>query len=269
MTKNDIINELNEMGYKVKEQYVMKNGVKMFGISIIDSDRYMIPVFYAEDIIMKAEQTGATVKDIVNEMLQIHNDAVRESEELNKPLYFNREEFLKRIYVGVQKESTEDIIKSKTEFDGIEKYLFLRIEGLNGLIGSAKIYKRMLENADVEESEAWKIAEENVRKETQLVEILAPPTMLEDENEMFIISNKLYYRGASAVLDKKVMKAFSEMVGTKKIMVLPSSIHEMILLPYHESEYDVEICSEIVKITNENEVEPTEQLADRAYIIEV
>ena len=269
MTKNDIINELNEMGYKVKEQYVMKNGVKMLGISIIDSDRYMIPVFYAEDIIMKAEQTGATVKDIVNEMLQIHNDAVRESEELNKPLYFNREEFLKRIYVGVQKESTEDIIKSKTEFDGIEKYLFLRIEGLNGLIGSAKIYKRMLENADVEESEAWKIAEENVRKETQLVEILAPPTMLEDENEMLIISNKLEYRGASAGLDKKVMKAFSEMVGTKKIMVLPSSIHEMILLPYHESEYDVEICSEIVKITNENEVEPTEQLADRAYIIEV
>ena len=45
MTKNDIINELNEMGYKVKEQYVMKNGVKMLGISIIDSDRYMIPVF--------------------------------------------------------------------------------------------------------------------------------------------------------------------------------------------------------------------------------
>lgn len=63
MTKNDIINELNEMGYKVKEQYVMKNGVKMLGISIIDSDRYMIPVFYAEDIIMKAEQTGATVKE--------------------------------------------------------------------------------------------------------------------------------------------------------------------------------------------------------------
>ena len=91
MTKNDIINELNEMGYKVKEQYVMKNGVKMLGISIIDSDRYMIPVFYAEDIIMKAEQTGATVKDVVNEMLQIHNDAVRESEELNKPLHFNRE----------------------------------------------------------------------------------------------------------------------------------------------------------------------------------
>ena len=53
------------------------------GISIIDSDRYMIPVFYVEDIITKAEQSGATVKEIVRDMLKIHNDALRESEELN------------------------------------------------------------------------------------------------------------------------------------------------------------------------------------------
>ena len=69
MTKNDIVNELNKMGYEVREENVVKNGVEFLGISIIDSDRYMIPVFYAEDIIMKAKQTGATVKDIVNEML--------------------------------------------------------------------------------------------------------------------------------------------------------------------------------------------------------
>lgn len=89
MTKNDIVNELNKMGYEVREEKVVKNGVEFLGISIIDSDRYMIPVFYVEDIIMKAEQSGATVKDIVREMLQIHNDALRESEELNKPLHFS------------------------------------------------------------------------------------------------------------------------------------------------------------------------------------
>ena len=99
MTKNDIINELNKMGYEVREENVVEKGVEFLGISIIDSDRYMIPVFHVEDIIMKAEQIGATVKDVVREMLKIHNDAVRESEELNKPLYFNREDFLKRVYV--------------------------------------------------------------------------------------------------------------------------------------------------------------------------
>lgn len=55
MTKNDIVNELNKMGYEVREENVVKNGVEFLGISIIDSDRYMIPVFYVEDIIMKAE----------------------------------------------------------------------------------------------------------------------------------------------------------------------------------------------------------------------
>ena len=65
MTKNDIVNELNKMGYEVREENVVKNSVEFLGISIIDSDRYMIPVFYVEDIITKAEQSGATVKEIV------------------------------------------------------------------------------------------------------------------------------------------------------------------------------------------------------------
>ena len=118
MTKNDIVNELNKMGYEVREEKVVKNGVEFLGISIIDSDRYMIPVFYVEDIIMRAEQRGATVKDIVREMLQIHNDALRESEELNKPLHFNREDFLKRLYVGVQKESREDLSQAPRRNQG-------------------------------------------------------------------------------------------------------------------------------------------------------
>ena len=51
----------------------------------------------------------------------IHNDAIRESEELDKPLLFSKENFKKNLYVAVQKESKEDIIKRKTEFEGIEK----------------------------------------------------------------------------------------------------------------------------------------------------
>ena len=257
MTKNDIVNELNKMGYEVREENVVKNGVEFLGISIIDSDRYMIPVFYVEDIITKAEQSGATVKEIVRDMLKIHNDALRESEELNKPIHFNREDFLKRLYV-----------KCKTEFEGIEKYLFLRMEALNDAIYSAKISKNILKNVDVDESEAWETAENNVRKETEIIQLSRFP-MSAEECEMFVISNKSRFRGASAVLNKKVMKAFANLVNTKKIMILPSSIHEMILIPCHDCEYDIESCSEIVKLVNENEVELTEQLTDRAYIIEV
>lgn len=193
------------------------------------------------------------------------NDIVNE---LNKMGYEVRKEFLKRLYVGVQKESKEDIVKCKTEFEGIEKYLFLRIEALNDAIYSAKISKNILKNMDIDESEAWKTAENNVWKETEIIQLSTFP-MSAEECDMFIISNKSRFRGASAVLNKKVIEAFANLINTKQILVLPSSIHEMILIPSYDCEYDIESCSEIVKLINEHEVEPTEQLTDRAYIIEV
>mgnify|MGYP006889748273 CR=1 FL=1 len=229
----------------------------------------MIPVFYVDDIITKAEQSGATVKEIVRDMLKIHNDALRESEELNKPIHFNREDFFKnRLYVGVQKESKEDIVKCKTEFEGIEKYLFLRMEALNDAIYSAKSFKKIYwKTMDVDESEAWETAENNVRKETEIIQLSGFP-MSAEECEMFVISNKSRFRGASAVLNKKLW-SICKSGKYKENLILPSSIHEMILIPCHDCEYDIESCSEIVKLVNENEVELTEQLTDRAYIIEV
>ena len=172
------------------------------------------------------------------------------------------------MYVGVQKESKEDIVKCKTEFEGIEKYLFLRLDALNDAIYLAKVSKNLLKNVDVDESEAWETAEKNVWKETVIIQLSRFP-MSTEECDMFIISNKSRFRGASAVLNKEVIKAFAELVNTKKIMVLPSSIHEMVLIPCDDCEYDIESCSEIVKLVNENEVELIERLTDRAYIIEV
>ena len=62
----------------------------------------------------------------------------------------------------------------------------------------------------------------------------------------------------------------SEIENVKRIIVIPSSIHEMILIPCYENE-DVEEelkrCSEIVEFVNEEKVDPTERLTNRAYLI--
>ena len=167
----------------------------------------------------------------------------------------------------------------------MSKYLDLSIDKLHQLLVKGEIkpldlVTEALDRVDkdnlncfinVDRSGAIKRAKElenNVRKETEIIQLSGFP-MSAEECEMFVISNKSRFRGASAVLNKKVMKAFANLVNTKKIMILPSSIHEMILIPCHDCEYDIESCSEIVKLVNENEVELTEQLTDRAYIIEV
>ena len=73
------------------------------------------------------------------------------------------------------------------------------MEALNDAIYSAKISKNILKNVDVDESEAWETAENNVRKETEIIQLSRFP-MSAEECEMFIISNKSRFRGASAVL---------------------------------------------------------------------
>ena len=261
MNKKEIIDELHKMGYEVKEETLVKNGVNVLGVSIIDSDRFMIPVFHIDDIIKKAESI------VAEEMLDIHNDAIRESEELDKPLLFSKENFKKNLYVAVQKESKEDIIKRKTEFEGIEKYLFLRINAIE-TFWTTKIKRGMLQNIDMAESEAWEIAEENLAKEIQIARMTSP--FVQEEKKMFIISNKVMFRGASAVLNREAVKVFSEIENVKRIIVIPSSIHEMILIPCYENE-DVEEelkrCSEIVELVNEEKVDPTERLTNSAYLI--
>ena len=69
-----------------------------------------------------------------------------------------------------------------------------------------KFQKIILKNVDVDESEAWETAENNVRKETEIIQLSGFP-MSAEECEMFVISNKSRFRGASAVLNKKVIES--------------------------------------------------------------
>lgn len=49
---------------------------------------------------------------------------------------------------------------------------------------------------------------------------------------------------------------------------MPSSIHEFLVIPYKE-QYNIDKLSEMVKEVNLTEVNPIEQLADKAYLITV
>lgn len=270
MNKQDIINELNKMGYEVKEENNIRNGATVEEISIIDSDRYMIPKFDINGIIENAESMNVTARDVAEEMLRIHNDGIRESKELDKPIVFSKEDLMANLYAGVQGKSCEDIVKRSTQFEGIEEYLYLRIGAIEGFY-TIKIKEEMLWQVGLDVAEAWEIAEKNLEKEIEITRIVMLP-IEKEEKKIFVITNEAKYKGASAALNTKVIKAFAEHENTKKIMVIPSTIHEMILIPWDEDadiEKDLAICSQMVKMTNEEQIVPEERLADRAYIIEL
>ena len=63
------------------------------------------------------------------------------------------------------------------------------------------------------------------------------------------------------------MKEFARKHQTRRIAVLPSSIHEMLLIPNTGGFSEAEL-SEMVKSVNETEVIPEERLTDRVYVLE-
>ncbi len=81
---------------------------------------------------------------------------------------------------------------------------------------------------------------------------------------LFVLSNRLRLNGASCLLYDDVLREFSD--ETKSgFYVLPSSIHEVILMPEKERTASEEALTRMITEINRSEVPETDVLSDHAY----
>lgn len=98
------------------------------------------------------------------------------------------------------------------------------------------------------------------------------PDELEDDvsgvPQMFVLSANNRFNGAAAILREQTMEEISDSFGGHDFVVIPSSVHEVIILPIDESNegYDKDMLNSMVCDVNENEVAETEYLSDHVYI---
>lgn len=83
--------------------------------------------------------------------------------------------------------------------------------------------------------------------------------------QMIVVTNTEKNWGAAAILDKDTM---AELAGKIKddLYILPSSIHECIVVP--QKDMEVEFLQEMVRDINEEQVEPGERLSDEVYMFD-
>lgn len=80
---------------------------------------------------------------------------------------------------------------------------------------------------------------------------------------MYVISNKQGVNGASVVLYEQAFQRLVDKLGGE-VYILPSSIHELILVPY-EQELDNKQLNELVREVNETQIPYEDVLSDHAY----
>ncbi len=252
-TRVEIINALiNDFGYDCSAKNTVKNGVVMHGI-VIDTGEDAKPVVYVDSFL--SMETNEAAEKIV--------DAIRCNPfNVNTAEVTSKKYVLKNVLIGFQKDSDEDLIKGYSGFEGIEAYLFVKI----GNNGSYKLKPSMLREIGVSIIEVWAKAFKNTCDNTQVLnlnEYLHLPSYGMDF--MYIITSNDMTKGASSVLYKKKLKEIADKHGVNTIYVLPSSIHEMIVVASDCAE--AKALSEMVKEINASKVAPEERLTDRSYTI--
>lgn len=81
---------------------------------------------------------------------------------------------------------------------------------------------------------------------------------------MYIVSNEAGINGATAILYKDAIREFAEKMETD-FFILPSSIHEVILVPYDESLSRKELKDMVMEV-NSSQVAIEEVLSDKVYV---
>ena len=84
------------------------------------------------------------------------------------------------------------------------------------------------------------------------------------ESNLWILGNEKQMFGASAILYHGVMKEVAKIMNVEDIVILPSSVHECILLPLLK-DYDFNYLRELISFVNNTQIEPEERLSYSVY----
>lgn len=150
---------------------------------------------------------------------------------------------------------------------------YVPVENINNVMGSIQVSGKLLEQAGISAEEAYKAAISNLEKDAEIktmAEILCgemglSPELVGDDLPMWIGSTKNKIQGAAVMLCKSVLDDLQEKIGCK-VAILPSSIHEIIAVPY-KSEEQFKALRALVQEVNNTQVSPEDKLTDSVYFV--
>ena len=137
------------------------------------------------------------------------------------------------------------------------------------------VTNKMMEHWKITEEELYEAALANLQKEEfeiiggyQAVQDMIEELIdVKEESEfhewMYIFTNRSRIKGAAAMLRTDLLDRFAK-AQESDLIILPSSVHEVILLPTMDDEDAAEL-RRIVQDINEKEVQEEERLSDEVY----
>lgn len=251
-------------------QNVVKNTVPMTGLCFPSEQSNVAPIVYIDRML----SDEVSDDDAVAQIIKILNYNMLDLD-INR--YMNRDYILSNIYLGLQRADDNcNFLTRESPWDDIIEYMYIRDVTCDGSTYSAKVTEELLENVGIDISEAWVTAQKATCDEIDIQSLLEifgaaiPESKLcEYVPPFYVASNALRINGAAVALNEEYIRKWADDHNFHKVVIIFSSIHEALLLPIEKNEFDLEDISNMMKEVNATQVDEVEQLADKAYILNI
>lgn len=278
---SEVRKEMGE-GYRVSLRDVNKNnGITLTGLFISDGQFKASPIIYLEPFHRAVSGGRITLWEAVSEVIKTYEenrDAGRCYDTSALEEYGNVKKKLRARLVNTEK--NKDLLATVPSRKFLDLSLIYEVgfDCGDGGHGGIIVNHRQMERWGVMERRLFEQSNANMDDDGSL-EIRGMPEILreaigdeaagevvmeDDTQPMYVMGNRKRWYGAAAMASHKAMRKAAEILG-KDFMILPSSVHELILVPSSGEADEADKLAQMVEDVNKTVLAEDEILSRHVY----
>ncbi len=277
MSKDDFLIQVEE-GLKTRPEiagasvsshiYMKNNDTEYYGVTIFFNPEKISPVFYIDRFYDDYCRKKLTVDEAVDKILLSYRSLVADKAD-HFDLSLNFDDVKDRIVYRLV-----SLKKNKKFLENVPHIIYMDLAIIFTVVckvdcsgvESLKITYELMDAWEKKPGDLMKLAKKNTpilfpAVTKKLSDVLG---MEDHEFDLLLLSNEYFVFGATAVLYEDLMRRIAERIGDD-LYVIPSSIHEVLIIPKGVV-CDVEDINDIIRTINEEQLISTDILSDKAYL---
>ena len=278
--------------FVVEQKRVIKNnGVVLDGMLIRSFEEPVIPSIYVNQYYDQFT-AGRSLGTIVEEIISIYQESREEAAELGNHFSYEFSEVKYRItYRLIHYEKNRELLEDVPHLRFLDLAITFHclVRNDEDGIGALRITKEHIKHWGIPLSDLWSLAMENTKRlfppvlrpmEEVVFDLMSQNNHVTEEEiqdfanqnrqcGMYVLTNSKGINGAAAMLYPDILQSFEKKIDSE-FYILPSSIHEVILVPCqyginNEKERKREKLLQMVTEINETQVATEEVLSNNVY----
>ena len=277
MSKYDFLLEIEEIlktrpeikGASVSSNVYMKNNdTECYGITVFTDPERISPVFYIDSFYDDYCRKKLTIEEIGDKILESYRSVVPEAQaHSNISLDFEdcKDNIAFRL-VSLKKnkrflENTPHVI-----YLDLAVYFVVIYKADDDGIESIKVTYELIDSWEKTSGDLLKLAKVNTpRLFPMVVKTLSDVLCIENLGfDLLLLSNSHFVYGASVMLYVDEMKRIAKVLE-EDFYVIPSSVHEVLIMPKSKVD-DIKEINDMIRSINDEHLISTDILSDRAYL---